>query len=211
MHPDLPKLLDVQGKDRRLAETAGVLSQLAAERAALDAALEAARQQIASLERAVAEVATRREEREKKLENQRNLQERRRERLEQERNPRVAAQLMADIELARSILSSEETAWLQLADELAQRETALGAAREALAEIEASQAEARGNLDSRVDAAQAEHDAAQAERARAKSLSPHPTAPVPHATLRSRVRGSDSCMPMGSCSTAARCAARFST
>lgn len=164
MHPDLPKLLDVQGKDRRLAETAGVMSQLAAERAALDAALEAARQQIASLERAVAEVATRREEREKKLENQRNLQERRRERLEQERNPRVAAQLMADIELARSILSSEETAWLQLADELAQRETALGAAREALAEIEASQAEARGNLDSRVDAAQAEHDAAQAER-----------------------------------------------
>jgi predicted nucleic acid-binding Zn-ribbon protein len=171
MHPDLPKLLDVQGKDRRLAETGGVLAQLAAERAALDAALESARQQIASLERAVAEVATRREEREKKLENQRNLQERRRERLEQERNPRVAAQLMADIELARSILTSEETAWLQLADELSQREATLAAAQNALAELEASQAGARSELDSRGAAAQAEHDAAQAERdAAAKGL-----------------------------------------
>jgi predicted nucleic acid-binding Zn-ribbon protein len=171
MHPDLPKLLDVQGKDRRLAETAGVLSQLAAERAALDAALESARQQIASLERAVAEVATRREEREKKLENQRNLQERRRERLEQERNPRVAAQLMADIELARSILTSEETAWLQLAEELSQREASLAAAQGSLAELEASQAGARSELDSRVAAAQAEHDAAQADRdAAAKGL-----------------------------------------
>ena len=60
MHPDLPKLLDVQGKDHRLAESTSRIDALAAERAALDAALEAARNQIAALKRAAADAATRR-------------------------------------------------------------------------------------------------------------------------------------------------------
>lgn len=164
MHPDLPKLLDVQGKDRRLAETGGQLDALAAERAALDAALESARQQIAALERAVTDTANRRDEREKKLEHQRGLQEKRRERLEQERNPRVAAQLMADVELARSIVASEEAEWMRLAEEATQREAALGGAHAALAELEAAQADARADIDARVSAAEAEHHAAQRER-----------------------------------------------
>ncbi len=169
MHPDLPKLLDVQGKDHRLAETAGLLEALDTERAALDARLEAARQQIASLTRAVADAAARRDEREAKLESQRSLQERRRERLENERNPRVAAQLMADVELARSILASEESEWIRCAEETTQREAALEAAKAALAELEESQQAERAELDQRVNAAQAEHDAAAAERERAAS------------------------------------------
>jgi predicted nucleic acid-binding Zn-ribbon protein len=164
MHPDLPKLLDVQGKDHRLAETTGRIDALAAERAALDAALEAARNQIASLTRAAADAATRRDEREQKLESQRTLQDKRRERLESERNPRVAAQLMADLDLARSILAQEESEWMRLAEDATQRTHAVTAAEASLVELEASQAEARGDLDARQQAAQAEHDVAAGER-----------------------------------------------
>lgn len=164
MHPDLPKLLDVQGKDHRLAETAGRIDALAAERAALDAALEAARNHIAALKRAATDAATRRDDREKKLESQRTLQEKRRERLESERNPRVAAQLMADLELARSILTQEESEWMRLAEDATQRANAVTGAEASLVELEASQAEARGDLDARQQAAQAEHDVAAGER-----------------------------------------------
>src|SRR5690606_38291697 len=84
MHPDLPKLLDVQGKDRRLSEVNARHAELVAERASLGAALDAARQQIAQTERAAADTARRRDEREAKLEAQRALQDKRRARLDQE-------------------------------------------------------------------------------------------------------------------------------
>ncbi len=164
MHPDLPKLLDVQGKDRRLADVAGRLDALAAERKALDTALEAARQQIESARRALADSGTRRDERAEKLEAQRVHQERRRQRLEQERNPRVAAQLMADVELARSILAQEESEWMRLAEEATQREELVGQAEARLVEVEAEQATVRDELQQRIDAAAVEHEAAQAER-----------------------------------------------
>jgi predicted nucleic acid-binding Zn-ribbon protein len=164
MHPDLPKLLDVQGKDHRLAESASRIDALLAERAALDAALETARNQIATLKRQAADAAARRDEREQKLEHQRTLQEKRRDRLESERNPRVAAQLMADLDLARSILAQEESEWLRLAEDATQRTQAAGAAESALADLEQQQAESRGDLEARTAAAQAEHDAATNER-----------------------------------------------
>src|SRR5690606_39397152 len=128
MHPDPPKLLDVQGKDRHLSEVSARRDELAAERAALDAALETARQQIAQAERAATDAAARRDAREAKLEAQRGLQEKRRARLEQERNPRVAAQLMADVEMARSILAQEESDWMRVAEEATQREQAVALA-----------------------------------------------------------------------------------
>lgn len=164
MHPDLPKLLDVQGKDHRLAETAARIEALAQERAELDRAIDAARSQIATLSRTAAEVAARRDEREQKLEHQRSLQDRRRERLEQERNPRVAAQLMADLDLARSIVQQEEAEWIRLSDEAINRNNAVTQAEAVLTALEAEQAEARGDIDARQQAAQAEHDAALAER-----------------------------------------------
>lgn len=164
MHPELPKLLDVQGKDRRLAEIDARLAALTTERDALDAALEAARNQIASARRAVEDSTTRRDEKGQKLETQRAHQEKRRARLEQERNPRVAAQLMADVELARSILAQEESDWLRLAEETSQREAALAAAEARVAGLESEQAELRADLGARTEAATAERDAAHAER-----------------------------------------------
>lgn len=164
MHPELPKLLDVQGKDRRLAEIDARLAALATERDALDAALEAARNQITTARRGLEDVAARRDEKAEKLEAQRSHQEKRRARLEQERNPRVAAQLMADVELARSILAQEESDWLRLAEDATQREAAVAAAEQRLAELEAEQGELRSDLEARFGAADAEHQEAKAER-----------------------------------------------
>lgn len=164
MHPDLPKLLDVQSKDRRLAEAAQQLEALASERAVLDAALDAARQQIANATRGAEDAARRRDEREQKLESQRALQDRRRQRLEQERNPRVAAQLMADVELARSILAQEESEWMRMAEDASQRADAVAAAAEELRVLEEGQVAAREELAQRATTAQTEHDTARAER-----------------------------------------------
>jgi predicted nucleic acid-binding Zn-ribbon protein len=164
MHPDLPKLLDVQGKDRHLSEVTARREELAAERQALDAAAETARQQVAQAERIAADTATRRDEREKKLEAQRAMQEKRRARLDQERSPRVAAQLMADVEMARAILAQEESEWMRLAEEATARQAAVASLEARFEALGAEQADARATLADREATVAAEQAAAQAER-----------------------------------------------
>jgi predicted nucleic acid-binding Zn-ribbon protein len=164
MHPDLPKLLDIQDKDRRLAELTGHADEIEAEVAALDAALAQLQNDIAAATRTATDVARRRDEAEQKLETQRVQHERRRQRLEQERNPRVAAQLLADVELGRSILTQEESDWMRLADDATAREGAVRQAEERLAELTAEQAPARAELESRRAAVAADVETARAER-----------------------------------------------
>jgi len=164
MHPDLPKLLDVQLKDRRLAELDVRTQAIAAERASLDALLERGRADVASTERTLADVTRRRDEAEQKLETQRTQHERRKAKLEGERNPRVAAQLLADVELGRNILAQEEGEWLRMADDVAARTATANAAKERLASALAEQAGARAEIDGREAILAGEIAAAQAER-----------------------------------------------
>jgi uncharacterized protein len=164
MHPDLPKLLDVQLKDRRLAELDARAQGIHAERATLDALLERGRAEVASTERTLAEMTRRRDEAEQKLDVQRGQHERRKQKLDQERNPRVAAQLLADVELGRNILAQEETEWLRLSEDVSARTAAATAARERLASALGEQAGARAELDGRFAALTVEVDAAKAER-----------------------------------------------
>jgi len=164
MHPDLPKLLDVQAKDRRLAELDARAQEIAAARAALDAALERGRTEVAAAERAGADATRRRDEAGQKLETQRGQHERRRQRLEQERNPRVAAQLLADVELGRNILAQEESDWVRMADDVTARASALHAATERLATAEAEQSDERAALAEREAALSGELEVARAER-----------------------------------------------
>jgi predicted nucleic acid-binding Zn-ribbon protein len=164
MHPDLPKLLDVQKKDRELAALNGRAQAIAEERATLDAALERGRIELAAAERAEIEATRRRDEAEQTLETQRTQHERRRQRLEQERNPRVAAQLLADVELGRNILAQEESDWIRMADDVTARAAALTAATERLAAAEAEQAPARAALADRDTELAVQLDAARAAR-----------------------------------------------
>lgn len=164
MHPDLPKLLDLQTRDRRIADLASGLAALAAERGALDAALETARAQLASAERNAGDARKRRDEREKKLEGYRAQQDKRKERLEQERNPRVAAQLMADLELTRSIVADEEAEWVRAAEEASQRQQTVEQAAARLAALEEEQQVAREELAAREAEAVSVHAAARSDR-----------------------------------------------
>jgi predicted nucleic acid-binding Zn-ribbon protein len=170
MHPDLPKLLEVQVRDRRLAELDERAQRIAAERASLDALLERGRAELASAERMRDDAARRRDEAEQKLENQRTAHERRKQKLTDERNPRVAAQLLADIELGRNILVQEENEWMRMSDEATARAAAATAAGERLASALGEQAGARTELDGRAATLAEEVAVAQADRDAAAAL-----------------------------------------
>ena len=164
MHPALPKLLAVQEKDERLSGLAATLADLTAEGEALDAAEAGLSGQIASAERGLAEATRRRDERAAKLEAQRLHQEKRRERLDQERSPRVAAQLMADLEMARGILAQEESDWIRAEDEVNRHQNSLESYQQQLEALRAEQEPLRSDLAGRTETATAEHDEAVAER-----------------------------------------------
>jgi predicted nucleic acid-binding Zn-ribbon protein len=164
MHPDLPKLLQVQAKDRRLAELDVRTQAIAAEHATLDALLERGRADAAAAERALNDVTRRRDEAEQKLETQRAQHEKRRQRLETERNPRVAAQLLADVELGRNILAQEEGDWVRMADDVKARAAVATSAKERVTAAEAEQAGARAALDGKAAELAGELTGAQAER-----------------------------------------------
>ena len=164
MHPDLPKLLDVQTKDRRLAEMTARVQEIEVERAALDVVLDRVRSEIASATRTADDMARRRDELATKLDGQRTKHEARRQRLEQERNPRVAAQLMADVELGRSILTQEEGEWLRLSEDVSTRTAAVKGAHERLTTLEAEQETARALLDGRMAALELELLTARSDR-----------------------------------------------
>jgi predicted nucleic acid-binding Zn-ribbon protein len=164
MHPDLPKLLQVQMKDRRLAELDVRTQAILAERATLDALLERGRAEAAAAERALNDVKRRRDEAEQKLETQRAQHDKRRQRLETERNPRVAAQLLADVELGRNILAQEEGEWVRTADDVKARTAVATSANDRVAAAEAEQAGVRAALDSKAADLAGEIAVAQAER-----------------------------------------------
>lgn len=169
MHPDLPNLLDVQTRDRHLAELTAQMREIDAEVAELDAALDRVRADIASTTRLSDEATRRRDDLERKIEAGRQHQDRRRERLEFVRNPREAAALMSDIDVARGILAQEESDWVRVSEESADRTTAVRSTTERQAAIEQEQAEARADLASRTAALKAEVERAREEREKVAS------------------------------------------
>lgn len=207
MHPDLPKLLDVQIKDRRLAEINGRVAEIESERTALDVVLDRVRSEIASATRTADDIARRRDEVGTKLEAQREKHEARRVRLEQERNPRVAAQLMADVELGRSILTQEEGEWLRLSEDASTRAAAVKGAHERLATLETEQAEARAELDTRRGALEGELTIAQREREQSASQLDRPLR-IRYDRLRGS-RTSEILVPAGNPTGHATCTACF--
>ncbi len=146
MHPDLIKLLDLQAKDTALTELDAEIAAVDAEAAALDAELERARAVRDAAQRAAADGARRRNELEAKIESYRMLQERRRQRLEFVRNPKEAATLMAEMDLARSVLAKEETEWVRSADTVVSLEAKAGEEAKKFERFEAEQAPKRAEL-----------------------------------------------------------------
>jgi uncharacterized protein len=120
MHADLVKLLELQAKDLAVVEVEQRLNALGGEAGVLDQALQRSRDGLDAAKRAVTDAARRRDELEQKIESYRVLQERRQQRLEHVRNPKEASTLMAELDLARSVVAKEESDWVRSADAVTQ-------------------------------------------------------------------------------------------
>ncbi len=149
MHPDLVKLLELQDKDRALLEADKALDAILAEVEALDQQLADGEQAVAQGTRAIADATRRRQEQEAKIENYRKLEERGKARLDQIRTQKESQAVMAELDLARSILAKEEAEWLKQADQIAALEAAAKEAEGRLAEMREAQQAQRGEIDLR--------------------------------------------------------------
>ncbi len=164
MRPDLVKLLDLQAKDAVLSDAEQRLTALDRNAAALDQALQRARESLEAAKQALAEGRRRRDEMEAKIESYRLLQDRRKQRLDQVKTTKEASAVMAELELARSVMAKEESDWVRTADGVVQLEIRVQAEESNLKTIESSQAEERALLDQRRAALEVERAAALRER-----------------------------------------------
>jgi predicted nucleic acid-binding Zn-ribbon protein len=160
MHADLVKLLDLQSKDAAVAEAEKRLRELDGESAALDQAIQKARDGLDDARRAAAEGARRRDEIEARVESYRLLQDRRVQRLETVRNPKDASTLMAELDLARSVIAKEEADWLRAAEAVTTLERKVGEEENKVAVADLEQAPERARLAERRHLLDAERDAA---------------------------------------------------
>lgn len=163
MHPDVVKLLDLQARDMTLRDVDARLEAVRGDEVALDDAVRQAEQAVDAARRAAQAGAARRDELETRIESYRALQERRRQRLEFVRNPKEGSALMAELELARSVLAKEENEWVRVSDAAAELAGQVGDAERMVVETQAAQASARSDI-------AAQRSALEAERADALEL-----------------------------------------
>src|SRR5438105_13162603 len=109
----------------------------------------------------------RRDELEGKIASYRTMQEQRRQRLEWVRGAKEASTLMAELDLARSVLAKEEAEFMRSGDAVSEAERRAAEAEKALQEVRAQQAPLREALAGRRDAIAGEREAALAEREQA--------------------------------------------
>jgi predicted nucleic acid-binding Zn-ribbon protein len=164
MHADLVKLLDLQSKDAAVAEVDRRLRELRAEVAGLDQAVQRARDALDAARRAAADGVRRRDELESKVESHRVLQDRRVQRLESVRNPKEASTLMAELDLARSVMAKEENDWVRSAEAVTALEGKVNEEETKVAAVDLEQAPERAGLDERRRTLEAEREAAVRER-----------------------------------------------
>jgi len=146
VHLDLESLLRLQEADEAVARAQGALDALGPEEAALDAAVEGAEKALRAAHEATAEAARQREALEGRIENYRQMQERRRQQLEFVRGAKEASTLMAELDLARSVMAREEAEWMRSGDSVAEAERRAGEAEQAVAALREEQQPQRAAL-----------------------------------------------------------------
>jgi predicted nucleic acid-binding Zn-ribbon protein len=164
MHADLVKLLDLQAKDAAVEELEARMRMLDSEGAGLDQVLQRGRDLLEGARRAVADGVRRRDELEARVESFRLLQERRQLRLEHVRNPKEASTLMAELELARTVMNKEENEWVRSAEAVGALEVKVGEEERKVAAIVEEQHPERARLQDRRTVLTGERDAALRER-----------------------------------------------
>jgi predicted nucleic acid-binding Zn-ribbon protein len=164
VHPDLEALLALQERDQAVTATDEALVALEPELAALDDAQAAAERGLAAAQAAIQAALGRREELEGKIANYRTMQEQRRQRLEWVRGAKEASTLMAELDLARSVLAKEEAEFMRSGDAVTEAERRAAEAEKALQDLRAQQASLRETLAGKRQEIAAQRERALAER-----------------------------------------------
>lgn len=164
MHPELEALLALQEKDQAVVEAEAALTGLEPEERTLNEALGVAERAVEAARREIQAARDRRGELEGTIANYRTMQEQRRQRLEWVRGAKEASTLMAELDLARTVLAKEEAEFMRSGDAVAEAERKAAEAESALEDVKASQAAAREGLAGKREAIMAEREAALAAR-----------------------------------------------
>jgi predicted nucleic acid-binding Zn-ribbon protein len=146
VQPELISLLELQEKDRAVMAVVAQMDAFLPELEALDKDVASADKALQGAKSRVTEASERRQALEGKIESYRVMQERRRQKLEWVRGAKEASALMAEIDLARSVMAREEAEWLRSADEVTQAQATVTAADEAVTAVAEAQSERREEL-----------------------------------------------------------------
>ncbi|HYL22290.1 MAG TPA: hypothetical protein VEU74_11050 [Gemmatimonadales bacterium] len=164
MHPELEALLALQEKDRAVTASDEAIAALAPELETLDQALAAAELGLAAAQTAIQAAMDRRDALEGKIANYRTMQEQRRQRLEWVRGAKEASTLMAELDLARSVLAKEEAEFMRSGDAVTEAERKAAEAEKVLSEVRARQAPQREAVSGKREQIAAERERAVAAR-----------------------------------------------
>src|SRR5436189_2591577 len=173
VHPDLESLLALQDKDVALASCDVRLKALEPEWGALDEQVAAAERVVEQPRAAIQAALNRRDGLEGKIQSYRTMQEQRRQRLEWVRGAKEASTLMAELDLARTVLAKEEAEFMRSGDAVGEAERKTAEAENALQNVRDAQAAAREALVGRRQEIAAERESAVVERDRtSKTVNP---------------------------------------
>ena len=146
MHPDLEALLALQEKDVALANCDARLKALEPELRALNEQIAAAERVVAQARAGIQAALDRRDGLEGKIASYRTMQEQRRQKLEWVRGAKEASTLMAELDLARSVLAKEEAEFMRSGDAVGEAERKTAEAENALQNVRDAQAAQREGL-----------------------------------------------------------------
>jgi predicted nucleic acid-binding Zn-ribbon protein len=167
VHPDLEALLVLQDKDVGLASCDARLKALDPEVQALDEQIRAAERVVEQARAGIQAALDRRDGLEGKIQSYRTMQEQRRQRLEWVRGAKEASTLMAELDLARTVLAKEEAEFMRSGDAVGEAERKTAEAENALQNAREAQAAQREALAARRQEIAAERERVAIERDRA--------------------------------------------
>jgi predicted nucleic acid-binding Zn-ribbon protein len=143
VHPDLEAVLALQDKDIALLNCDARLKALEPEVRTLDEQIAAAERVVAQARAGIQAALERRDGLEGKIASYRTMQEQRRQRLEWVRGAKEASTLMAELDLARSVLAKEEAEFMRSGDAVGEAERKTAEAENALQNVRDAQAAQR--------------------------------------------------------------------
>jgi predicted nucleic acid-binding Zn-ribbon protein len=164
VHADLETLLRLQEKDKVVMEVQADIRALEPELEALDQELAEVTAELEAARSRANEADQRRAELEGKIESYRVMQDRRRQRLEWVRGAKEASTLMAELDLARTVLAKEEAEWVRSADKVQQAQHVVAEHDSKVVELKEAQAPKREELAAKLAECDDRLQAAQAER-----------------------------------------------